>query len=180
MLLTLIASLASGVGPAVWPPDLDAIGGGLPPEAQVSAAYAATSDPRVVVVFFSVFGPDGPRWFARRVEARTDAVEATSWASAEDCPALYAALDWLSDLQPPAIAANGLRRLPDEAQGHDFRPRRGPVADGPTYWLFGSGWGPDQSSVHVSLKTSGGYLADWAQATESALASCWTKASPIE
>lgn len=160
-----------------WPPNAEELERGLPDGAHYHAAYAATSEPGFVVTFFSMYGSGGQTFFARR-QPLAPSTGLASWASASDCPALYAALDWLTDIRPPALAVNGLRRLPDGAEPYDLRPRRGPVADGPTYWISGSGWGTDGSLVHVTFSSSGGYVADWGAATTRHLAPCWRDDAP--
>lgn len=159
-----------------WPPRVEVLERDLPQGAQFAAAYAATAEPGFSVTFFSITGSDGAlRWHAVRHMADQN----LTWASGSDCPALYATLDWLSDLRPPAIAVNGLRRLPPDVRPYEMRPRRGPVADGPTYWLAGSGWGPDQSSVHLTMMSTGGYVADWGEATTRHMADCWKTERPF-
>lgn len=162
-----------------WPPDAGALERELPQGSHYAAAYGATS-PAFVVVFFSRTLSDGRvGWYALRREMGGPEAGTTLWSSGSDCPALYAALDWLSDLAPPDIAINGLRRLPEGSRPYEMRPRRGPVADGPTYWVSGSGWGPDQSLVQLSMTSTGGYVADWGEATTRHLSTCWRPERPF-
>ena len=178
ILSTLSTLLAAD--PPQWPPDQRALEQELPVNSRYAAAYASTANPSFVVTFFSRPGADGSLdWYAVRRSTSGAGQNVSVWASGSQCPALYAALDWLSDIRPPAIAINGLRVLPHGARPYDIRPRRGPVADGPTYWISGSGWGLDQSSVHLSMTSTGGYVADWGDAVTRHLESCWRADRPF-
>lgn len=177
--IALGLAIQSAQSPPAWPPDSATLERTLPPSAQFEAAYAVTTASPFVVTFFSVSHPDGRlTWHARREDLTEAPPNRESWASGASCPALYATLDWLSDIQPPALAINGLKRLPDDARPYSMRPMRGPVADGSTYWLSGRGWGYDYSLVYVSAVTTSGYIADWAEATTHHLASCWSAQVP--
>lgn len=175
-----VSAALLGPGTAQWPPDPGSLELELPDNSRYAAAYAASSTPSFVVIFFSRPSPDGsPGWYALRRDTGGARQGVSLWASGSQCPALYATLDWLSDIRPPVLALNGLRSLPGDARPYDMRPRRGPVADGPTYWISGSGWGPDQSLVHLSMTSSGGYVADWAEATTHHLDRCWRLERPF-
>lgn len=180
--LTLLFAAPALLGPTSpqWPPDQYSLEQRLPRNSRYAAAYASTATPSFVVTFFSRSSADGPLdWYAVRRDTSGARDGMSVWASGSQCPALYAALDWLSDIRPPALAINGLRSLPSDARPYDMRPRRGPVADGPTYWISGSGWGPDQSLVHLSMTTTGGYVADWGEATTRHLEGCWRADRPF-
>lgn len=183
MFIELIASIALfqsvNQGPIAWPPAAAALESSLPSGSSYHGAYAATAERPFVVTFFSMYSPQGRQaWFARRQFITSAGTANDLWAAASDCPALYSAMDWLSDIQPPSIHFSGLRRLPEAAAGYTTRPVRGPLGDGPTYWVSGSGWGPDRSLVHVTFTSTGGYVADWGAATTQHLEPCWTSKPP--
>lgn len=180
--LIVFPAIFTLLGPASpqWPPDRRSLEQELPDNARYAAAYASTSTPSFVVTFFSRPHADGSLgWYAVRRDTSGANQGLSVWASGSQCPALYAALDWLADIRPPALAINGLRSLPSDARPYDMRTRQGPVADGPTYWISGSGWGPDQSLVHLSMTTTGGYVADWGETTTRHLDNCWRVDRPF-
>jgi len=129
MSIELISAIAlfqsASQGPIAWPPAAAALESSLPSVNSFHGAYAATAEGPFVVTFFSIYSPEGRQtWFARRQSITSVGTGNDQWTAASDCPALYSAMDWLSDIQPPSINFSGLRRLPAEAAGYTTRPVR--------------------------------------------------------
>lgn len=169
----------------------------IPENARVAAVYSLSwpvprsdsvpppGDARMV--FFSVpdataNAEDGTRqpvqqkWYAFLDSTEVDGAVTRSWLSGDECPNLYASLDWLSEIVIPSIHT-GVRTLPAPI----WTPRTPPPrpTHGPVHRVEGQGWAPDFDLATVSMSSTSGFLAQWGEATTTMLEHCWREDRPF-
>lgn len=123
--------------------------------------------------------PDGRPWIeftARRVAGERNEDGATEWTSSRDCPALRNTLVWLSTLVAPRIEIAGI--TPSEAAPEGRRPVT-VTADGLQTTVWGRGTQPDYTAyTRVEISSNGGLIAEFGNAANANLASCWRREEP--
>jgi hypothetical protein len=154
----------------------------LPNNARIAAIYTITPNARTIV-FFSVERPASSArnrsasegWFAVRDRFNDAGFQDRSWLNGQDCPNLYASLDWLSEIITPSINT-GVRSLPAPT----WTPRTPPPrpTHGPVHRVEGHGWAPDFDLARVSMSSTSGFLAQWGEATTDMLEDCWSTEQP--
>lgn len=186
MLNLMLAML--GFTPALGAPTQDDAGSWsayvseLPPDARIAAIYSVQPDGRRHVFFSRVRPGAGSNgsiqydWFALRDSVDGEGAANRVWLTGGTCPALYGVLDWLSDIVVPSIWT-GVRLLPAPTASERPLPSR-PV-HGPVHSIEGYGWTPDRDSARVTMSSSAGFLRQWGEAAQSALADCWEANSPL-
>ena len=186
--LVLLAALMGGQPAPPAPPDAPPAdqswayyGRILPDNARIAAIYTVTPNAQRIV-FFSVNRSDDDQdrsfsqhWFALRDRFADGGFQGRSWLDAEECPNLYASLDWLSDIVIPSIHT-GVRQLP--ARVWFTRPAADRPVHGSQHMIEGYGWTPDNDSARVSMSSSAGFLAQWGNSTRNLLDDCWSETIP--
>jgi len=106
------------------------------------------------------------------------------WADSRSCPAMRGVLIALGQLP----LATGVGEVPDDTTPPLPSSRRPlpppppppPSPDGTDYTLQGHFQQPDRSSADVTLRTTYGPLANWAENVAPALQACWRDVPPAD
>lgn len=119
---------------------------------------------------------EGPRyWVARRTSGRESVMsDQVRWTTNRDCPQMEGALWWLNALEAPSISVPGMASPRPELGGPDTAM----AVHAPLYTIWGSAMTPDHPSTEMRLSARWGRIAEWGEATEANLASCWSDEPP--